>query len=548
MLTSSVYNLRNISNSINKLENNLIELMWLGYSNDQAFLDVFTDKYKTEDGIDKTVSSYHYNNLGRYLYKPSLTDLILVTIPWESTSSNITSAYSILELDSQTQIIPRDNFSVFISFDNGTSYIEIINQIIYKQMSSRIYVRGDIGLSSFNNTNQIRLKVVCNSDDIKIYGLSVGLRVNPTGLTSVIGSTTLTTNTTTGTTTITGTTTTGTTTTGTTTTTTSTTVTTATTVSTTTIFRTLTPTQWQDEWTYIPNVTGTPPVARLLHGACFNNGRMYIVAGNDGTSYLNDVNYLDLTTMAWSGTVSCTGTPPSGRYGFAYALDGNNFYVFSGDPNTTFPTDVHRLDLSTHAWSGALSCTGTPPVGRWISNGIVDDGFLYVFGGRNNSGSPLNDVHRLNLSTLAWSGALSCTGTPPAVRSGPTSVVDTSHNMYVYGGTYDGTTYYTDVHKLDLSTLAWSGALSCTGTAHPGSYEAVGVYSHDNKMYLLAGRGTGGTVYNTLSCLNLTTLVWTQPTPTSPPSARTAATLVLADNGRAYLFGGNSNFVFTLGT
>ena len=295
-------------------------------------------------------------------------------------------------------------------------------------------------------------------------------------------------------------------------------------------------------------MTGTPPVARLLHGACFNNGRMYIVAGNDGTSYLNDVNYLDLTTMAWSGTVSCTGTPPSGRYGFAYALDGNNFYVFSGDPNTTFPTDVHRLDLSTHAWSGALSCTGTPPVGRWISNGIVDDGFLYVFGGRNNSGSPLNDVHRLNLSTLAWSGALSCTGTPPAVRSGPTSVVDTSHNMYVYGGTYDGTTYYTDVHKLDLSTLAWSGALSCTGTAHPGSYEAVGVYSHDNKMYLLAGRGTGGTVYNTLSCLNLTTLVWTQPTPTSPPSARTAATLVLADNGRAYLFGGNSNFVFTLGT
>ena len=82
--------------------------------------------------------------------------------------------------------------------------------------------------------------------------------------------------------------------------------------------------------------------------------------------------------------------------------------------------------------------------------------YIYIFGGYR--GSNLNDLHTLNISNpsaLAWSGALSPSGTPPTARYGHSAKIVGDY-MYVFGGF---TTVYTnDLHSLNLTTTAWSGA------------------------------------------------------------------------------------------
>ena len=61
--------------SIDRLENNLASLMWESFSNDQSYYDVFTDRYLTEDGIDKSKSIYQHNSTNYYLYQPLISFL-----------------------------------------------------------------------------------------------------------------------------------------------------------------------------------------------------------------------------------------------------------------------------------------------------------------------------------------------------------------------------------------------------------------------------------------------------------------------------------------
>jgi hypothetical protein len=75
---------------------------------------------------------------------------------------------------------------------------------------------------------------------------------------------------------------------------------------------------------------------------------------------------------------------------------------------------------------------------------------MYVFGGYDNS-SRLNELHRLNLDTLTWSGALSPSGTPPSARSAHTAVIYGNYT-YIFGG-YNGSSYLNDLHRTDLSTI-----------------------------------------------------------------------------------------------
>jgi hypothetical protein len=122
-------------------------------------------------------------------------------------------------------------------------------------------------------------------------------------------------------------------------------------------------------------------------------------------------------------------------------------YVFGGIDGS-YRNDVHRLNLDTLTWSGALSPSGTPPSPRWAHSAVVYGNYMYVFGGHD--GSNKNDFHRLNLDTLTWSGALSPSGTPPSPRWAHRAVVYGNY-MYVFGGYVSG--FSNDLHRTDLSTV-----------------------------------------------------------------------------------------------
>jgi len=111
---------------------------------------------------------------------------------------------------------------------------------------------------------------------------------------------------------------------------------------------------------------------------------------------------------------------------------------------------LHRLNLTTLAWSGTLSCSGVVPAAAYGPTPIVSGNYLYYFGGNSGAGVYQNDVHRLDTTTLTWSGALSCSGTPPTARYCQSSIISGNY-MYIFGG-YTGS-YQQDTHRLDISTV-----------------------------------------------------------------------------------------------
>ena len=150
--------------------------MWDSFSNDCTFLDIFTDRYKTEDGIDKDNSVYSYNATNYYIYQPLIASLVLETVIWESVTTNPTSAYSLIELETTYNLAYTPEFAIYISLDGGEIFTQITNQTLYKQVDNKYYFKGLI--SGLNGSNQIKAKITCDSiiADIKIFAFALGVK------------------------------------------------------------------------------------------------------------------------------------------------------------------------------------------------------------------------------------------------------------------------------------------------------------------------------------------------------------------------------------
>jgi hypothetical protein len=135
--------------------------------------------------------------------------------------------------------------------------------------------------------------------------------------------------------------------------------------------------------------------AESFHGGAAGAWQGYAQGGGGGEDsvgplYLNDLHYFDAAPdrasgdgvpfsgagrMRWSGALSVAGSPPPPRASHAMVM-----LIDPAQPATSL--DPPLATATGHA---------PPPAAA-----------LYVFGGRSGS-RLLNDLHRLNLRTLAWS-------------------------------------------------------------------------------------------------------------------------------------------------
>jgi hypothetical protein len=275
-------------------------------------------------------------------------------------------------------------------------------------------------------------------------------------------------------------------------------------------------------WSGPMNTTGTAPSARWGHTAvswrddtASGAPKMTIFGGQDNHSTnvkLGDVHTLELTTGVWSGLVNTTGEPPSARLGHTAVSWRNNtahdvpkMTIFGGlDSGGIYLADINTLNLITGVWS-LVNTSEEAPVGRSGHTAVAWTGAsgapkMTIFGGAEPGG--LNDVHNLDLTTGTWSGELITTGTAPAARQGHSAVSWSNsaidNQMTVFGGR-GGTKCFSDMHNLDLTTLAWSGEVELvTGTQPPNgrtSHTAV-AWSHlasaAPQMTIFGGKWIGG--------------------------------------------------------
>ncbi len=297
---------------------------------------------------------------------------------------------------------------------------------------------------------------------------------------------------------------------------------------------------WQDSV-----ATSAPPSARYDHAAVWNGaaGKLLVFGGFNGTMRFADTWSLDPSTMAWT-QVTTSGSAPSARSGHVAIYDaaGNRLVVFGGFNGTTALNDLYALDLTSNTWS-ALGASGTAPEARQGALGVYDPVHraLVVFGGAGSSTPYLGDVWSLDLATLAWSQIV----TPESGTAAPAARVDCAGDLdplrlqlVVVGGRTGTSSYATDAWVLNLYNHHWTQVTASASVL--GRANAAGVLTRGDDRFLIAG-GTNGS--GTLSDAWLMTnadRAWTQwPSQGTVPSNRLDYFFTSDDtNQRILLFGG----------
>ncbi|KAI5658783.1 hypothetical protein M9H77_27576 [Catharanthus roseus] len=298
-----------------------------------------------------------------------------------------------------------------------------------------------------------------------------------------------------------------------------------------------------DQWV-APPVSGPRPKARYEHGAAVIDDKMYVFGGNHNGRYLSDLQALDLKSWTWSkvevkagSEASPTAVTPCAGHSLI-AWEGNKLLSIGGhskDPLESMQVKV--FDLQTSCWS-TLKTYGKPPVSRGGHSVTFVGSSLVIFGGEDAKRSLLNDLHILDLETMTWD-EIDTLGVPPSPRSDHAAAVHAERYLLIFGGGSHATCF-NDLHVLDLQTMEWSrptqqGDIPSARAGHAGA--AVG------ENWFIVGGGDNKSGVSQTVVLNMSTLVWSIVTTVQGrvPLASEGLSLILSSyNGEDILvsFGG----------
>ncbi|CAI5465942.1 unnamed protein product [Closterium sp. Yama58-4] len=193
----------------------------------------------------------------------------------------------------------------------------------------------------------------------------------------------------------------------------------------------------------------------------------------------------------------------------------------------------------------AAPVTGRKPSARYQHAAEILDGRMYVVGG--NRARFTSDVHVLDLASLAWSkmelsspaNALPpCAGHSLCARGGH-STAKVGSTVWVFGGEDSKRRLLNDVYSLDLTTFVWD-KLDTTGTPPlPRAGHTATVY---NEHYLtIFGGGSHSMCFNDVHVLDLDAAEWSlAETYGKVPSPR-AGLVGVAFGSLWFIMGGGDN-------
>ncbi|KAG6434149.1 hypothetical protein SASPL_105771 [Salvia splendens] len=284
-----------------------------------------------------------------------------------------------------------------------------------------------------------------------------------------------------------------------------------------------------DQWVS-PPISGTRPKARYEHGAAVIDDKMYIFGGNHNGRYLSDLQVLNMRTWTWSrvevqaGTGSTT-TPCAGHSLIPW--DGKLLSVAGHTKDPSESLQVKVFDLQSCTWS-TLKTYGKPPVSRGGQSVTLVGMTLVIFGGQDANRSLLNDLHILDLETLTWD-EMETVGVSPSPRSDHAAAVHADCYLLIFGGGSHATCF-NDLHVLNLQTMEWlrptqQGEIPSPRAGHAGV--TLG------ESWFIVGGGDNKSGASETVCLNMATLAWSVVTTVQGrvPLASEGSSLVLSSYG-----------------
>ncbi|XP_004494607.1 acyl-CoA-binding domain-containing protein 4 isoform X2 [Cicer arietinum] len=261
-----------------------------------------------------------------------------------------------------------------------------------------------------------------------------------------------------------------------------------------------------DQW-IAPPVSGQRPKARYEHGAAVVQDKLYIYGGNHNGRYLSDLHVLDLRSWTWSKVEAKAGdespTTLNPCAGHSLIAWGNKLLSIAGhtkDPSESI--QAKEFDLQTATWS-TLKTYGKAPISRGGQSVTLVGNSLVIFGGQDAKRTLLNDLHILDLETMTWD-EIDAVGAPPSPRSDHSAAVHVERYLLIFGGGSHATCY-NDLHVLDLQTMEWSrptqqGEIPTPRAGHAGV--TVG------ESWFIVGGGDNKSGASETVVLNMSTLAW----------------------------------------
>lgn len=190
-------------------------------------------------------------------------------------------------------------------------------------------------------------------------------------------------------------------------------------------------------------------------------------------------------------------------HGVSYNPTDNSVYVWGGE-------NIARHSIDSELWKfdgewTQVVTTGTKPSPRVAHAQIIQNNVLWVWGGRQGEemgDGDLDDLYRINLSTLVWEH-LTAKGDLPVKRSFH-QMSHTPGKLHLFGGC-SGPARLAELHTLDLETLEWSQQPKNEGMKGVGG---AGFVSHGENLFVIAG--FDGDETNDCYKFNITTKTWTK--------------------------------------
>jgi hypothetical protein len=237
--------------------------------------------------------------------------------------------------------------------------------------------------------------------------------------------------------------------------------------------------------------------AIALQSTVIANGYIYLIGGiNAAGTAQSTAQYAKINANGNVGNWSTTTALPTTLTDASSAVYNGYIYVTGGstaNSNATAVDTVYYAKLNRDGTIGSWTNSANPinvsgSQKRWDHTSAAYNGYLYVIGGTNNSGTNQSTVYysRLNAdgSNGIWASASTLNG---AMASHATAIAN--GYLYVIGGQAPTTTQYAKLNA-NGTTGGWSLA-----TALPGSRTSAGIAIANGYIYVIAGSNNGATFY-----------------------------------------------------
>ncbi|XP_011691613.1 PREDICTED: kelch domain-containing protein 10 homolog [Wasmannia auropunctata] len=195
--------------------------------------------------------------------------------------------------------------------------------------------------------------------------------------------------------------------------------------------------------------------------------------------------------------VPAIGELPLPQYGQALVCHGPYLYTVGGTTGYEYTCDIHRFDLRTGVWEVVYICSGRDefePYGRYRHELAFDGNKIYVLGGGTSiEAYGFSEIPAFDLRTNRWTilythGDTDKTRVPAPRRChGSVQYTDekTGVTSVVISGGYNGDRVFSDVWRLDLSTLQWTRMRKCV-LPSPVYFHSAAL-TPEGRMYLFGG-------------------------------------------------------------